>query len=309
MLYNYTSWRPNLQPVSATSFESDQLTQCTSPKGTEINLSSFAKPEGYSWTTTATDKILSVWGQWTKWMMTGPPLEFRLHRPQTLVIDHGGTMVTFSNGCTALKKFRGRLELTWLLSHVCDFDLSISGGRENWGDIRCQNLGKTVSVTVRTALEKLTADSTCRLPSYQRAKVHAVAPFALANTALLKSFCCDAWKVATDKDGREAEKVTAQQETIGEAKRNKSNNNSTKEVMSRLPETTELLGATVAVCGGGGLLGVTLGLMVVAATTHLPLVHVEPLVAQSVGRETNLPCMGPSCMHYNRPIEEPVLKD
>ena len=58
---------------------------------------------------------------------------------------------------------------------------------------------------------KLTALSTCRLPSYQRVREHEVAPFAFESTAFLKSFCCDVRKVATDKDGKEEEKVTAQQ--------------------------------------------------------------------------------------------------
>lgn len=58
---------------------------------------------------------------------------------------------------------------------------------------------------------KLTADSTFKLPSYHRVREHEVAPFAFDSTTLLKSFCCVVWKVATDKDGREVEKVTAQQ--------------------------------------------------------------------------------------------------
>ena len=40
---------------------------------------------------------------------------------------------------------------------------------------------------------------------------HAVAPAAFESTALLKSLCCCAWKVATENFSRETEKVTARQ--------------------------------------------------------------------------------------------------
>lgn len=57
-----------------------------------------------------------------------------------------------------------------------------------------------------------------------------------------------------------------------------------------MPETTDAFAAAVGEGGGGGggggLLAATVGLGVAAiAAVHLPLVHVELLVAQSVGTE------------------------
>ena len=97
------------------------------------------------------------------------------------------------------------------------------------------------------------------------------------------SFCCDAWELATDKDGKEAEKVTAQQ-----TRRARLTNLYIVEsyfstlLGGHLPETvaTELL-AAIGDGDGGGRREVLamIGLEGVADTVvHLPLVQVAPVV-------------------------------
>ena len=194
----------------------------------------------------------------------------------------------------APKKHKGRLDLLDCLVTFATFTSPYvdAGKTEETSFVRTLlKLAALLSAPL-SALEKLTALSTCRLPSYQRVRVHAVAPFAFASTAFLKSSCCDAWKVATDKDGREAEKVTAQQRTTGDICCNfvPGAAQCKDEGIACLPATTDAFAAALGEGGGGGgggLLAATVGLGVAGtAGVHLLLMHVEPLTAQSVGKET-----------------------